>query len=148
MTGASRGPLAAPETIATVHPLRIADAKRAIRHVFIRDLVLACSIGVHRHEETAAQRIRLNLDLAVHDEALALNDDLANVVCYESIADRVRALVLQGHIRLVETLAERIAELCLTDDRVRTVRVRVEKLDVFEDAASVGVEIERPAPGR
>jgi 7,8-dihydroneopterin aldolase/epimerase/oxygenase len=43
----------------------------------------------------------------------------------------------------VETLAERIAALCLSDRRVRVARVRVEKLDVFPDATSVGVEIER-----
>jgi len=43
----------------------------------------------------------------------------------------------------VETLAERIAALCLDDARVRSVRIRVEKLDVFPDATSVGVEIER-----
>jgi dihydroneopterin aldolase len=43
----------------------------------------------------------------------------------------------------VETLAEQIAALCLEDRRVRVARVRVEKLDVFVDATSVGVEIER-----
>ncbi len=44
---------------------------------------------------------------------------------------------------LVETLAERLAETCLADERVQVVRMRVEKLDVFDDLASVGVEIER-----
>jgi dihydroneopterin aldolase len=43
----------------------------------------------------------------------------------------------------VETLAEEIADICLDDGRVRVVRVRVEKLDVFDEAVSVGVEIER-----
>ena len=57
--------------------------------------------------------------------------------------DRVRAVVAAGHVQLVETLAERIAETCLADERVMAARVKVEKLDVFADAASVGVEIER-----
>ena len=48
-----------------------------------------------------------------------------------------------GEALAVETLAERIAEQCLADPRVQLARVRVEKLDVFPDAASVGVEIER-----
>lgn len=148
MTIGNRDGAKGSEAVATVHPLRIADARNEIRHVFIRDLVLTCSIGVHRHEETSAQRIRLNLDLAVQDEGRDLQDDLANVVCYEGIADRVRALLARGHIRLVETLAERVAELCLEDGRVRSVRVRVEKLDVLPDAASVGVEIERPSTVR
>jgi dihydroneopterin aldolase len=46
-------------------------------------------------------------------------------------------------VRLVETLAERIAEACLEDERVEHVRIRIEKLDVFADAASAGIEIER-----
>jgi dihydroneopterin aldolase len=126
-----------------VHPLPIADARRAVRHVFIRDLVLASSIGVHVHERQADQRVRVNLDLAVQEDGGRLDDDLKNVVCYEGIAEAVRAIVGQGHVNLVETLAEEIAAACLEDGRVRSVRVRVEKLDVFADAASVGVEIER-----
>lgn len=145
MTAAGREKRADEETMATVHQLPIADAHRAIRHVFIRDLVLSCSIGVHRHEHDAAQRVRLNLDLAVRDDNPDLEDDLGNVVCYERIADEVRTLVGSGHIKLVETLAERVAALCLKDPRVLSVRVRIEKLDVFADAASVGVEIERRA---
>jgi hypothetical protein len=62
---------------------------------------------------------------------------------YEKVANLVRSIVGSGHMRLVETLAERIAEACLTDARVRLVRIRVEKLDVFPDAVSAGVEIER-----
>ena len=129
-----------PATV--VHPLRIADARNALRHVFVRDLVLSCTIGVHRHEHTDAQRIRINLDLAVR-EGRDLDDSLANVVCYERIVTGVREIVSRGHINLVETLAEEIAGMCLKDWRVRSVRARIEKLDVFADVTSVGVEIER-----
>lgn len=125
-----------------VHPLRIADADRAIRHVFVRDLVLDCSIGVHAHEKDDVQRVRINLDLAVREDR-DIADDIGNVVCYEGMVSGIRGLVGTGHINLVETLAERIAAMCLDDRRVRTARVRVEKLDVFPDATSVGVEIER-----
>ena len=55
----------------------------------------------------------------------------------------MRSIVDAGHVRLVETLAERIAEACLADRRVHLARVRVEKLDIFADATSAGVEIER-----
>lgn len=126
-----------------VHPLPVANARAAIRHVFIRDLVLECSIGVHAHEHDRVQRVRINLDLAVRETTAPLADALSNVVCYEHITDGVRAIVSAGHVNLVETLAENIAAMCLEDDRVRSARVRVEKLDVFADAASVGVEIER-----
>jgi len=125
-----------------IHPLRIADARNRIRHVFIRDLTLTCRIGVHRHEQVSEQRVRINLDLAVLENR-DLNDDLSNVVCYERIAGGVRDIVTGRHIKLVETLAEDVAALCLGDHRVNSVRVRIEKLDAFPDASSVGVEIER-----
>lgn len=133
-----------PERTVIQPLLRMADARNAIRHVFIRDLLLRCRIGVHRHEEVRQQTVRLNIDLAVREEG-PLEDDLANVVCYQRIADEVRALVSRRHIRLVETLADEVAGLCLRDPRVRTVRVRVEKLEALAGAASVGVEIERTA---
>jgi len=130
-------------------------ASANLRHVFLRDMTLLASIGVHAFEHEARQRIRLNVDLAVLDEggphgrpfslASPAKDDLLRVVDYEAVANRVRAIVTAEHVRLLETLAERIAEACLEDKRVRIVRVRVEKLDIFADMASVGIEIERRA---
>ena len=129
--------------IKLVKPLKIADGKDAIRHVFIRDLTLPCSIGVHRHEKDAEQRVRINLDLAVIESDQPIDDNIKNVICYEQLTKGVEEIVERGHINLVETLAENIAAMCLSDHRVRSVRVRVEKLDVLEQAESVGVEIER-----
>ncbi|HUA77837.1 MAG TPA: dihydroneopterin aldolase [Acetobacteraceae bacterium] len=129
---------------------RIADAQRGIRHVFIRDMTLSAQIGVTASEKRAPQRVRVNIDLAVEDDgARPLSrervgqDRLARVVDYEPIAAAVRRIVAEGHVGLVETLAERIAEACLADHRVIAARVRVEKLEVFADVAAVGVEIER-----
>lgn len=134
-------------TVRLVTPPSIADARSGIRHVFVRDLELMCAIGVHDHERLAPQRVRLNLDLAVIEGDIAtVADDIQNVVCYEDITKAVRAVCARDHINLVETLAEDIAGVCLVHSQVRSVRVRVEKLDVFEDAASVGVEIERFNP--
>lgn len=131
------------ETAKIVQLPRIADGRAGVRHVFVRDLVLFGSIGVHRHEQEAEQRIRVNLDLAVSEGAEPVNDKLNNVICYEKIVTKVRTIVGRGHVNLVETLAEDIATLCLTDARVRSVRVRIEKLDIVPEAQSVGIEIER-----
>ena len=121
-----------------------ADGARGVRHVFLRDMILAASIGVHAFEHQAPQRVRINIDLAVDDDGIdAGRDDLSQVVDYEKIAGGVRATVASRHVRLVETLAEKLAGQCLLDRRVQRVRVRVEKLDIFADTASVGVEIER-----
>src|SRR5215469_9917017 len=127
----------------------IASSTRALRHMFLRDMVLQASIGVHPHEHAAPQRVRINVDLGVEDDGARTlsrkpvgRDELARVVDYEKLAERVRRIVASGHVRLVETLAERIAESCLADPRVHLARVCVEKLDIFPDATSAGVEIE------
>jgi 7,8-dihydroneopterin aldolase/epimerase/oxygenase len=130
--------------------IRIADAASGLRHVFLRDMLLAAHIGVYAQEHGITQRIRVNVDLGVREEGGAGRsrravgrDDLARVVDYAIIAERVRSIVAAGHVQLVETLAERIAEACLDDDRVELARIRIEKLDVLPDGASAGVEVER-----
>ena len=124
---------------------RYADAGKSLRHVFIRDLELLAHIGIHGHEITKHQPVRINVDLAVED-VTPLEDRLERVVDYEAITLRIRALIAKGHINLAETLAEQIAEACLEDARVRCVRVRVEKLHAVPGAESAGVEIERCPP--
>ncbi len=130
---------------ATVSRLPIASAALAIRHVFIRDLQMLAQIGVHGHEQGKLQPVRINVDLAVEDAAV-LQDDLALVVDYEAITGKIRALLAVGHVNLAETLAERIAQACFEDARVKTARVRVEKLHALAGAQSAGVEIERTRP--
>lgn len=123
--------------------VQIADGVRKIRHVFIHDMVIDCSIGIYTHEKEHEQRVRINLDLAVGEGDHLINDDIRNVISYEDMAKGVEAIIAAGHINLVETLAENIAEMCLQDKRVFSARVRVEKLDIIASAESVGVEIER-----
>jgi len=125
-----------------VQPLRMADATKSLRHVFISNLEVLAHIGIHGHERGKTQPVRINVDLAVM-EAAVLDDRLDSVVDYEAITLKIRALVAAGHINLAETLAERIATACFEDARVRTARVRVEKLHALPGAESAGVEIER-----
>ena len=124
---------------------RFADARERLRHVFIHDLMVPCFIGVPAPERDQAQRLRINLHLAVREGEGPSVDELHAVVDYEKIVKRVRACVRGARVKLLETLAEQIAVIGLEDPRVRRVLVRLEKLDVFPDAASAGVEIERVA---
>jgi len=128
-----------------VQPLRIADAKLAIRHIFIRNLEVLARIGIHGHERGKKQPVRINVDLEVEDLA-GIEDRLDSVVDYGDITDKIRAIVDRDHINLAETLAERIATACFQDRRVKTARVRVEKLHALPGAESAGVEIERERP--
>lgn len=127
---------------ADIRHLPYADATRSVRHVFVRDYVTDAEIGVWEHEKDTHQKVRINVDLSVQEDT-AHHDQLNHVVCYNDIVKNIQSIIASGHINLVETLAERIADMALVDDRVIGARVKVEKLEAVEGAASVGVEIER-----
>lgn len=122
---------------------KYADGSRMVRHIFVRDYETLAYIGVHDHEQGARQPVRINVDLSVIESKIHHGDQLANVVCYYEVVKRIDAILESGHISLVETLAEKIAEMELEEPQVLSVRVRVEKLAAVKGAASVGVEIER-----
>jgi 7,8-dihydroneopterin aldolase/epimerase/oxygenase len=121
----------------------VASASGRLRHVFVRDLEVMALIGIYDHEKVKPQRIIVNIDLSVHEAEGPVTDEISHVVSYEIIAKKVETIVAEGHVNLVETLAERFAESCLKDKRVAAARVRIEKPDIIPNARSVGVEIER-----
>lgn len=81
--------------------------------------------------------------MAADASRAALEDDFSLAVDYAAAIDRVTALTVQGRFKLVETLAEHIAQLLLTEFPIHRVRVEVEKPDAVAAADSVGVTIER-----
>lgn len=119
------------------------DSGEGSRHILIRELIVPCEIGVFPHEHGKKQRVRINATLVMADGGRPIEDKLTATVSYGDIIDQIKELTEHGRINLVETLAERVAGLCLADRRVRSVRVRVEKLDIYADETIVGVEIER-----
>jgi dihydroneopterin aldolase len=120
-----------------------AAARRGLRRVFVRDLEVVGRVGLLAHEIRYEQRVTISLELAVNDDYDGTSDRLSDVLDYAKIVDGVTALVESEHVYLIETLAERIAVFCLADQRVDSVRVRVEKPDVMPSCKSVGSEIER-----
>lgn len=112
------------------------------QRIFVRDLTLSAHIGVSERERAKSQRLRINVELDVTPQR-PIDDDPARVVDYRSVVPEIRRICAETRPRLLETLAEEIAAACLFDGRTQAVRVRVEKLDRYSDAAGVGVEVER-----
>jgi len=121
------------------------DAAQGLRRVFIRRLEVQARLGVYP-QEVVPQRVLIDVELLVADEYAPDGvgpDRLDRVVDYAAVADAARRTATAGHTRLAETLAERIAMAALADERIRAVRVTVEKPDIVEDVAGVGVTVER-----
>ena len=87
--------------------------------VFVRDLVLPVRIGAYARERAAPQRVRFAVEVLVTRAARA-SADMRDVFSYDVITDGIRLLIDAGHVPLVETLAERIAEMLLAHPRVVT----------------------------
>lgn len=116
-----------------------------LRRVFLKDMLVDAQIGVFPHEQGVTQRVRINVSFGVSEIRNLVEgaDDLSRTVSYEDAVLTIRRLATAQHTKLVETLAERIAIEILKNKRIHVVRVSVEKLDIFSDLDSVGVEIER-----
>lgn len=120
----------------------LANAMRGLRHVFVNRLAVEASIGIHPHERENKQTIWLTIDAGVLEES-ASAEAIGDVVCYEDMCKTATALASDGHIDLVETLAERIADRLMEDPRLVQIRVQIEKPQAIDQAASVGIAISR-----
>lgn len=120
-----------------------AVARAGHRRVFIRALELIGSIGIYEHEKRYEQRLVVSLDLAVHDTYDGQSENIADVYDYDQAILAVKETVAARHYNLIETLAERIAEACLTSPAVERVGVRIEKPDVLPACRGIGIEIVR-----
>jgi dihydroneopterin aldolase len=114
-----------------------------VRRVFVHDFEIVASIGVFEHEKRYEQRVLLSIDLDVRDDYDGVSDRLDDVLDYSKLVEGVARLVQREHVNLLETLAERVAEYCLEDERTLCVRVRIEKPDALPSCRSVGIEIAR-----
>ena len=111
--------------------------------ILIKDLRLRCIIGINEFERKEKQDVTINIVIWSNLAEAAKTDDIGKTVDYKEITKRIIKLVDGSEFRLVETLAEKIAESCLEHARVKKVRVTVEKPGALRFARSVGVSILR-----
>jgi 7,8-dihydroneopterin aldolase/epimerase/oxygenase len=112
--------------------------------IFIEEMIIDCAIGVYPEEQGVTQKVAFTIQAYVAPTVRARHDALAEVPSYDSVVmSAVREVTGSGHINLVETMAERIAEKILEEQRLVSVMVRVIKL---ENGPRRGVEIVRARP--
>jgi FolB domain-containing protein len=111
--------------------------------VFISDLLARGIIGVNDWEREKPQDILINIVVFTDTLAAAQSDDLADCVNYRTLAQNIRLHAETAGRYTVEALANDLANICLQEQGVSKVMIRVEKPGAVRFAASVGVEIER-----
>ncbi len=113
------------------------------RFIFVRGLVLDAYIGVYDEEQGVSQPVRIDMEVEVTEPSAPDADRMEDVMCYNRLTMGVKDIIAGGHIKLVETLAERIAGLVLAHPMALSVRVRVDKPNAIAEAAAAGIEIIR-----
>ena len=95
--------------------------------ISLRGLRVRGRHGVLPAERAHGQEFRVDVELEIDTHAAASNDDLTQTVDYGELADRLAEVVAGEPVDLIETLAARLADVCLADPRVRATTVEVHK---------------------
>jgi len=111
--------------------------------IFIKDLRVDTIIGIFDWERRIKQTISLDLELAADIRTAASTDKLEDTVNYKAVAKRLMEFVGQSEFGLVETLAERCAELVMDEFNIPWLRLCLSKPGALRGAKDVGVIIER-----
>lgn len=96
-------------------------------HIRIDGLEVFAHHGALPHEREVGQRFVIDVDLALDLSPAAASDALADTVDYGRLADEVVGIASADPVDLIETLAGRVADHCLTEPRVQEVEVTVHK---------------------
>ena len=111
--------------------------------VYIQGLRIYTIIGIHDWERTRPQIVSLDLEMSADIRAAAATEDITKALDYDAVSKRLIAFVKASEFQLIETLAERIAQLLMAEFSVPWLRLRVSKPDAVPEARDVGLVIER-----
>ena len=111
--------------------------------IFLRNLKIDTVIGIYDWERRIKQTVILDLEMATDIKKAAKSDDIADTLDYKAIAKRVISFVEESEYKLVETPAERIAEIIVNEFKVPWVKLSLNKIGAIRGARDVGVIIER-----
>ena len=111
--------------------------------IYLHGLKIECIIGIWEWERRVKQTILLDLDMAADIRRAAATDRIDDTLNYKAVAKRLIDFVGGSQFQLVETLAEKVAEILLTEFKLKWVRVRVNKKGAVRGAGDVGIIIER-----
>ena len=115
----------------------------ALDIVFIEDLRIDTIIGIYDWEREVRQTIALDIEMAADNRRPASTENIDDALNYKAVAKRLIAFTEDSQFQLVETLAERLAEIIMSEFGVPWVKLRLRKLGAVTGSRSVGVIIER-----
>lgn len=123
----------------------MSDPVPSLDRVWLRGLVVEALVGIHPEERDATQPIEIDLELGADLGRACASDRIEDTVDYERVEERVREVVAASRCYLLEALAQKLADVVLSEPVVREVRIRIRKVGP-RSAGRTGVELVRSRP--
>lgn len=111
--------------------------------VFIEALEIDTVIGIYDWERSITQKVVLDIEMAFDNRRPAASDDIIDTLDYKAVSKRLIAFVGESKFGLVESLAERCADIIREEFGVAWLRLKLSKPGAVTGARAVGVIIER-----
>jgi len=113
--------------------------------IILDRLKIECIIGIFDWERVTKQTVEISFELDCNHSRAAKSDDIRHTVDYKSISKEIIALVEPSSFFLIETMAEKIANLCLGHDGVNRARITVSKPGAIRGSDNISVQVTRPS---
>jgi 7,8-dihydroneopterin aldolase/epimerase/oxygenase len=123
----------------------IADSASPLDIIFVEGFVGETVIGIHESELHRTQPLVIDVHAGLPRARACSTDRIADTIDYGGVCERLRRLLVEHRLQLLEALAETIAEILIGEFGASWVRVKVVKPKKFADVSAVGVQIERTA---
>ena len=111
--------------------------------IYIRGLEVDTFIGIYDWEQHTRQPLLLDIEIELDIFSASATDDISDTCNYSSVSERVTHYIESNHFNLIESVADRVAQLILQEFKVTKTRIRVSKPGAVSNAEDVGVIIER-----
>ena len=111
--------------------------------IYLRDLRIDTIIGIYDWERRMKQTIIIDLEMGTDIRKAANSDNIEDTLSYKTVAKRLMSYVGDSEFELVETLAEKIAEIIMTEFKVPWLKLTLNKKGAVRGVRDVGVIIER-----
>ncbi|MSP10012.1 MAG: dihydroneopterin aldolase [Pelagibacteraceae bacterium] len=111
------------------------------KKILINELILKLKLGYYDYEKEKPQRVKFSLEIDYENKKPTDDMDIKSIVNYGTVVKLITKLVNIKHYNFLETLAESIFSELFKDQRIAKIKLKIEKLEILKECASVGIQI-------
>ena len=109
------------------------------KKILIKELTLDLKLGYYDFEKEKPQKVKFSLEIDYEDKKPTSDKDIKSIVNYGQVVKLIKKLTKNKHYNFLETLAEDVFDI--KDKRIGKIMLKIEKLEIIKECASVGIQI-------